>query len=208
MTINMPSRRTMSDEEYDHLYANPPRTRKGRAWQAAYLIRHGRACTRAYDDCFENGDGAQVLALLVQKVRDEPGLRRMMEEQGAWSADYDQTPEPEPLIVGEAERIEGFRKATCGMAGAAARWQERAAKGMSDDDLTKALAFEIGTFGGSSSPDGISVTYQAAGLKIWISWEIVNTHQTEPVFQGNATVAMARALYSIPDPSNRQMALF
>ena len=66
----------------------------------------------------------------------------------------------------------GFRAATCGMAGAAARWRERAAKGMSDDELAKALASEIGIFGGRSSPDGISLTYQGAGLKIWNSWEI------------------------------------
>jgi hypothetical protein len=208
LNLDTPRRRTMSEAEYDDLYANPPKTRKGRAWQAAYLIRHGRACTRAYDDCFENGDGEQVLALLMQQVRDEPALRQMMKQQGAWSADYDRIPEPEPLIVGEAERIAGFRKATCGMAGSAARWQERAAKGMSDDELSQALAYEIGTFGGSSSPDGISVSYQAAGLKIWISWEIVNTHQTLPLFQGKATLAMARAVYGIADPSDRQMMLF
>jgi hypothetical protein len=132
----------------------------------------------------------------------------MMEEQGAWSGDYEQTPEPEPLIVGEAERIAGFRKATSSYAGSAARWLERAAKGMNDNDLADALAYEMGTFGGSCSPDGICVEYKAAGLKIWISWEIENTHLTEPVFQGRATVAMARAVYGIADPTDRQFALF
>ena len=78
----------------------------------------------------------------------------------------------------------GFRAATCGMAGAAARWRERAAKGMSDGELAKALAYEIGIFGGSSSADGVSLTYQAAGLKIWIRWEIENTHEQPPTFQG------------------------
>ena len=85
----------------------------------------------------------------------------------------------------------GFRAAACGMAGAATRWRERAAKGMSDDELAKALASEIGIFGGRSSPDGISLTYQGAGLKIW-----------------NSTMAMAREVYWIKDPADSQLALF
>lgn len=198
----------ISDGEYEHYRDNPPKTRKGRAWLAAFLIRNGRACTRAYDNCFEEGDGEQVLALLMREVHNDPELRRMMEEQGAWSPRYEHTPAPEPLVVGEAERIAGFRRATCGMAGAASRWQERAAKGMSDAELAAALAYEIGIFGGSSSPDGLSLSYQAAGLRIWIGWEIQNTHKQLPVFQGAATVAMARRVYGIRDPADKQLALF
>jgi hypothetical protein len=198
----------MSDAEYVRLYLDRPKTRKGRAWLAGYLIRNGRACTRAYDNCFEEGDGGEVLALLMREVRADPDMRRMMEEQGAWSRDYDRTPEPEPLEITEADRIACFRKATSGMAGAAARWQERAAKGMSNDELAKALAYEIGSFGGSGGPDSLCLTYQASGLKIWIDWEIGNTHEQPPVFQGQATVAMARELYRIKDPADKQLALF
>jgi hypothetical protein len=61
---------------------------------------------------------------------------------------------------------------------------------------------------GSSSPDGISLTCQAAGLKIWISWEIGNTHEQPPTFQGRATMAMAREMYRIKDPADSQLALF
>jgi hypothetical protein len=198
----------ISDAEYDRLYLDRPKTRKGRAWLAGYLIRNGRACTRAYDNCFEDGDGGEVLALLMQEVRADPDMRRMMKEQGAWSRDYDRTPDPAPLEITEADRIAGFRKATCGMAGAAARWQERAAKSMNDDDLAKALAYEIGAFGGSGGPDSLCLTYQAAGLKIWIGWEIGNTHEQPPTIQGQATVAMARELYGIKDPADKQLALF
>jgi hypothetical protein len=155
----------ISDEEYEHYRDNPLTTRKGRAWLAAFLIRNGRACTRAYDNCFEEGDGEQVLALLLREVRNDPDLRRMMEEQGAWSPRYEDTPEPEPLAVGEAERIAGFRRATCGMAGASTRWKELAAKGMSDAELAAALAYEIGNFGGSGGPDGLWLIYQAAASK-------------------------------------------
>lgn len=198
----------ISDAEYARLRDNRPKTRKGRAWLAAYLIRNERACTRAYDNCLEEGDGEQVLALLLREVRADTALRRMMEEQGAWSDAYEQTPEPEPLTIGEAERVAGFRRATCGMAGADARWQDRAAKGMTDDTLAEALAYEIGIFGGSGDPDGLCLTYQAAGLKIWIGWAIENTHDQPPIFQGAATVAMARAVYGIRDPADRQLALF
>jgi hypothetical protein len=200
----------ISDAEYDCLYHDRPKTRKGRAWLAGYLIRNGRACTRAYDNCFEEGDGAEVLALLMQgeNLCADPDMRRMMEEQGAWSRDYDQTPEPEPLAITEAERVAGFRKATSGTAGAAARWQERAAKGMSNDELAKALAYEIGSFGGSGGPDSLCLTYQAAGLKILIGWEIGNTREQPPTIQGQATVAMARELYGIKDPADKQLALF
>jgi hypothetical protein len=135
-------------------------------------------------------------------------MRRMMEEQGAWSRDYDRTPDPEPLAITEADRIAGFRKATSGLAGAAARWQERATKGMNDDELAKALAFEIGTFGGSGGPDSLCLSYQAAGLKIWIGWETVNTHEQPPTIQGLATVAIAREVYRIKDPADNQLALF
>jgi hypothetical protein len=198
----------MSDAEYDRLYLARPRTRKGRAWLAGYLIRNGRACTRAYDNCFEEGDGGEVLALLIREVRADPDMRRMMEEQGAWSGTYEQTPDPEPLAITEPERVAGFRKATSGMAGAAARWQERAAKGMNDEELAKALAFEIGAFGGSGGPDSLCLSYQAAGLKIWISWEIWNTHEQSPTIQGQATVAMAREVYRIEDRADKQLALF
>lgn len=198
----------ISDQEYQRYRDNRPRTRKGRAWLAAFLIRNGRAGTRAFDNCFEEGDGEQVLGLLMREVRSDPDLRRMMEAQGVWSPRYEDTPDPEPLVIGEAERVAGFRKATCGTAGAASRWQERAAKGMSDAELAAALVHEIGIFGGSSSPDGLSLTYQAAGLKIWIGWEIQNTHKQPPVFQGAATVAMARLVYGIKDPADKQLALF
>jgi hypothetical protein len=61
---------------------------------------------------------------------------------------------------------------------------------------------------GRSSPDGISLTYQGAGLKIWNSWEIENTHEQPPTFQGWATMAMAREVYRIKDPADSQLALF
>jgi hypothetical protein len=198
----------ISDAEYARRRDHRPTTRKGRAWLAEYLIRNERACTRAYDNCFEEGDGDQVLALLLAQVRADPDLRRMMEEQGAWSPAYEHTPAPEPLTIGEAERVAGFRKATCGMAGAAARWRERAARGMSDDELAKALAYEIGVYGGSGGPDCLCLTYQAAGLKIWIGWDIENTHDQPPTLQGMATVAMARIVYGIKDPADKQLTLF
>lgn len=110
--------------------------------------------------------------------------------------------------VTEADRREGFVKATGGFSGAKTRWAERAARGMSDPELAAALADELGIFGGSCGPDCLSLTYQGAGLKIWISWEIQNHVTTRPAFEGKATIAMARQVYGIHDPTNRQLALF
>ena len=80
--------------------------------------------------------------------------------------------------------------------------------GMTDDELADALAFELGIMGGSSGAGEVTVCYQGAGLKIWISWEVENLHTTKPVFEGKATIAMARLVYGIPDPSDAQLSLF
>lgn len=110
--------------------------------------------------------------------------------------------------LSEADRRAGFIRATGGYSGAATRWQERAATGMSDSALAEALADELGIFGGSGGPDSLSLTYQGAGLKIWISWEVQNHCATAPTFAGKATVAMARLVYGVKDPADRQLALF
>lgn len=85
-------------------------------------------------------------------------------------------------LLSEEDRIAGFIKATGGFAG---RWKERAAKGMTDVELAEALAFELGIAGSSGGPDSLSLWFQGAGLRIWISWEIRNTRQTKPTFQGS-----------------------
>lgn len=108
----------------------------------------------------------------------------------------------------EADKRHGFMRATGGFCGAKSRWVERAARGMTDAELAEALAYEIGIFGGSCGPDELWLTYQGAGLKIWISWEIQNHVTTRPTFEGKATIAMARLVYGIKDPTVRQLALF
>jgi hypothetical protein len=108
----------------------------------------------------------------------------------------------------DADKREGFIRATGGFSGAKQRWAERAARGMADAELAKALAFELGIFGGSCGPDELWLTYQGAGLKIWISWEVQNHVTTRPTFEGRSTIAMARLVYGIKDPSNVQLALF
>jgi hypothetical protein len=108
----------------------------------------------------------------------------------------------------EADKREGFIRATGGFSGGNERWAEHAARGMSDAELTEALAFELGIFGGSGGPNCLSLTYRGAGLKIWISWETHNHVTMKPTFEGKGTVAMARLVYGISDPADRQLALF
>jgi hypothetical protein len=199
----------MSDAEYDRLYANRPKTTKGRANRAALLIRAGRTSgeySRAFDDCFEMGDGGQVVALLMECVRAEPALEQMMREQGVWSDSMESAP-PQPLALTEDNRLAAFLKATNGMAGANERWTERAAKGLTDEQLAEALAFEMGQ-GGSGGPDSLWISQNGAGLRIWASWEIQNIHTAKPIFAGKATIEKAREVYGIRDPSQTQLSLF
>lgn len=200
----------ISEAEYDRLYANPPKTTKGRANRAALLIRGGRCSgsfSRAFDDCFEMGDGAQVLALLTERVRQDPELKSLMQTQGVWSDELENVPPPQRLTLTEDNKLAAFLKATCSMRGARERWQERAAKGMSDPELAEALAFEMGE-GGSCGPDSLCIDFNGAGLRIWASWEVQNFHTAKPVYSGKATIAKAREVYGIWDPAERQMSLF
>lgn len=114
---------------------------------------------------------------------------------------------PDTPLTAE-ERRSGFIKATSSMSGARKRWQQRAKTGLTNAELAEALAFEIGIFGGSSGPGRLSLSQQGAGLKIWITREIVNLRETRPTFAGATTVAMAREVYGVRDPSDIQMSLF
>lgn len=108
----------------------------------------------------------------------------------------------------EADKREGFIRATGGFSGAETRWAERAARGLTDADLAEALAYELGIFGGSCGPGMLHLTFQGAGLKIWISWEIQNHVTTKPAFEGKSCIAMARLVYGIKDPAEKQLAFF
>lgn len=41
---------------------------------AARVIKNGRPTSRAFDDCFENGDGDEVVRALVRKSKENPIL--------------------------------------------------------------------------------------------------------------------------------------
>ena len=79
---------------------------------------------------------------------------------------------------------------------------------MTDAELTAALENALGIFGGSCGPGRMDVAHQAAGLKIWGGWHIVNHHIEKPLYQGTKTLAMARYIYGIDNPDEDQMALY
>ncbi|MBA4174022.1 MAG: hypothetical protein C0511_15530 [Hyphomicrobium sp.] len=108
----------------------------------------------------------------------------------------------------EPDKRAGFLRATANMSGGNRRWAERAARGLTDPELTAALAYELGIFGGSCGPGMPALTYQGSGLKIWISWEVHSHVTMKPTFEGKATIAMARISYGIIDPSDIQRTLF
>lgn len=110
-------------------------------------------------------------------------------------------------ILTDSDKREGFSLATQGFSGGYARWADRAARGLTDSELTDALIFEMGIFGGSGGPDCLSLTYQGAGLKIWISWDVHNHVTMKPTFEGKVTLAMTRLVYGIKDPADCQLVL-
>jgi len=114
----------------------------------------------------------------------------------------------EPRELSHEDKHYAFRRATHGMAGSEQRWQERAERGLTDEELKAALEFELGIYGGSCGPGEMSLTFQAAGLKIWADWNTVAPDvDRKPIFQGTATIRMAREVYGIKDPTKAQMAL-
>ena len=126
-------------------------------------------------------------------------------------ATEDRTMQPIDLEVRpltDADRHAGFLRATGGFSGAGQCWAQSAMHGMRDAALGSALADVLGIFGGRCGPGELCLTYQGAGLKIWISWEIQNHVTAKPTFEGKATIAMARLVYGIKDPADRQLALF
>lgn len=103
-----------------------------------------------------------------------------------------------------ADRITAFRTATGGLA---KRFAAEIAAGMTDAQLEATLGDVLGIMGGSSGPGAMDVNYQGAGLRIWASWGWANM-RGKPLFSGPATVAMAREVYGIANPQDRQMRLF
>lgn len=85
------------ERAYFRLYADRPTTTQGRVERAIRLLGLGWGNSRAYDDCFEAGDGEIVLARLLRHVADvDLSLRQAMIEQRRWSREYEP---PEQLLL-------------------------------------------------------------------------------------------------------------
>ena len=110
--------------------------------------------------------------------------------------------EARPLT--QEDRLTAFRQATKSLP---ERYAAQIENGMTDADLTAALEAALGIWGGSCGLGKMDVVHQASELKIWGGWHFVN-HVTEPpLFKGAATLAIAREIYGIANPDDRQMNL-
>ena len=105
----------------------------------------------------------------------------------------------------EDEKLWAFRRATNSMEGAKDRWAARVCNGLTDDQLTEALRYELGHMG-SSSKDDVGVTYQGNGLKIWAD-RCIGSTRAKPIIEGRDTVSFARRVYGIGNPEDKQMSL-
>jgi hypothetical protein len=109
----------------------------------------------------------------------------------------------------EDDKHLAFVRATGGFSKAAERWRARAIQGLNDAELAKALEYELGIEGGASATDNIPAYHvKGAGLQVWVSWDFPGIHQEKPAFKSAATIAKAREVYGIPDPSQPQLSLF
>ena len=108
------------------------------------------------------------------------------------------------------DKRRGFLYCTSRMEGAEERWKQRTATGLTDEQLAKAIAYELGLEGGGSSMwDDVPAHHvKGAGLQIWLNWDFPRCHQERPTFKGAESIAMARAVYGIGDPSKPQLDLF
>jgi len=109
----------------------------------------------------------------------------------------------------DTQKKNAFIRATTSMCDADIRWKERSATGLTDEKLSKALRYELGIAGGSSSfRNTPNVAYEGSGLKIWAGVKTVNPYMQNPIFEGQSTISMARIVFDIADPNNKQMVLF
>lgn len=69
---------------------NIPENYTGRVAYASHVIANGKEARRAFDNCFENVDGDQVVAALVRRAESNPrlaaNLYRYVNEQTATEA--------------------------------------------------------------------------------------------------------------------------
>jgi hypothetical protein len=104
----------------------------------------------------------------------------------------------------EAEKLIAFRRVTRALP---AWYPKEIKRGMTNAELKEALARVLGT-GGSCGPGEMDIRQEGSGLRIWASWEPDYSRTQRPIFAGDATMALARHVYGIADPDNRQLSLF
>ncbi len=110
-----------------------------------------------------------------------------------------------PAPLSREDKIEIFHLATRSLV----HWYgDHFKRGMSDEELKSALERSLGIFGGSGGPNRLSVSFKGSGLRIWGGWHAVNHVKEAPLFSGKATIAMAREVYGITDPDEKQKSLF
>lgn len=106
------------------------------------------------------------------------------------------------------EKQQSLKRALTCTGGALDRWSARAATGLNDADMAKAVRYELGICGGSGCSNSIHIHYEGAGFKVWAAWKSFNHCLEEPIFQGDATIMAARLLFGVKNPNDVQLDLF
>ncbi len=112
--------------------------------------------------------------------------------------------ERSPRPLSSEDKVTAFRTATSSFV---VWYAGHIEAGMTDPELEAALELSLGIMGGSCGPGMMDVSYQGPGLRIWAAWEITSHYGIKPIFAGHATIAMAREVYGIANPQERQIRL-
>lgn len=116
----------------------------------------------------------------------------------------------------DADRLEAVRIATASFRKSGERWKKRAASGLTDAELEKALRDELGVAGARGGPNQLWVAYRGYDLLIGASWEgpcEYRLHSLDPkvvVCRGKETIRLARQVWGVdlPITVGHQFSLF
>jgi len=95
-----------------------------------------------------------------------------------------------------------LRMALMSFADAGRRWDDRAAKGLTDDELSDAVEYELGSYGGYCGDD-IQVAYKGSPSAVYIG--AISPHPGPGVTEvkGKDLLDAARAEFGIPKPGGQ-----
>lgn len=102
--------------------------------------------------------------------------------------------------LSEEEIVGAFMRASHSMADAENRWNRRRERGLADNELKEAIAYEFGAHGASSGPRLRSIMYKGGNSPVL---EIEKSLPIGKVIKGKELLTLARNTLNIPTPQSK-----